>query len=53
MGGLRKLGLLGRRGLERVLLPGVMRYQHVHNDYHQRVTNPGFSRNHLGRFYTK
>jgi hypothetical protein len=27
--------------------------EHVYNDYHLKNANPGFSRNYLGKFYTK
>ena len=47
------MGLLSNRDMQKVKFPGVMKAEHVHNDYHERVTNPNFSRNHLGRFFTK
>ena len=50
---LKKLGLLCDRDMQNVKFPGAIRTEHVHNDYHDRVTNPNFSRNHLGRFFTK
>ena len=53
MAELKKLGLLSNRDMQKVKFPGVIRHEHVYNDYHERVCNPGFSRNHLGRHYTK
>ena len=50
---LRKMNLLTGKELSKVKFPGVIRGEHVHNDYHERVANPGFSRNYLGRIYTK
>lgn len=53
MGKLREMSLLSGKDLQKVKFPGVIRHPHVHNDYHERVTNPGFSRNYQGKFYTK
>lgn len=50
---LKKMNLLLNRDLQKIKFPGVARYTHIHNDYHDRLTNPGFSRNFLGRIYTK
>jgi hypothetical protein len=50
---LKKMNLLLSRNLQKIKFPGVARYTHIHNDYHERLTNPGFSRNFLGRIYTK
>ena len=50
---LKKMNLLLSRNLQKIKFPGVVRYTHIHNDYHERLTNPGFSRNFLGRIYTK
>jgi hypothetical protein len=33
--------------------PGVAKFDFVYNDFHSRNTNPGYSRNCLGGFYTK
>lgn len=50
---LREMKLLSNKDLQRVAFPGVIRHPHVHNDYHERVTNPGFSRNVAGKHFTK
>ena len=50
---LKKMNLLLNRNLQKIKFAGVARYTHIHNDYHDRLTNPGFSRNFLGRIYTK
>jgi hypothetical protein len=50
---LEKIGLLTGRELQKTKFPGIIRHEHVYNDYHERVANPGFSRNYLGKFYTK
>jgi hypothetical protein len=50
---LREMKLLSNKDLQRVKFPGVIRHAHVHNDYHERVTNPGFSRNVAGKHFTK
>jgi hypothetical protein len=47
------MNLLTGKDLQKVKFPGVIRHHHVHNDYHMRETNPGFSRNYQGKFYTK
>ena len=54
--GMKKLiemDLLKGQRLQKTTLPGHIRPYYVHNDYHGRVANPGYSRNHLGKFYTK
>jgi len=33
--------------------PGIIKHEHVYNDYHKMEANPGYSRNYLGKFYTK
>jgi hypothetical protein len=53
MADLRRMDLLTGKDMNKVKFPGVIRYNHIHNDYHERVANPGFSRNYLGKFYTK
>ena len=53
MSKLKEMKLLEGKDLSRVKFPGVIRHEHVYNDYHERVTNPGFSRNYQGKFYTK
>ena len=53
MAELKKIGLLSDRDMQKVKFPGIIRHEHVYNDYHERVCNPGYSRNYLGRFYTK
>ena len=53
MSKLKEMKLLEGKDLSKVKFPGVIRHEHVYNDYHERVTNPGFSRNYQGKFYTK
>lgn len=50
---LKRMNLLLGKDLQRMKFPGVIKYSHIHNDYHERMTNPGYSRNYLGKFYTK
>jgi hypothetical protein len=50
---LKRMNLLLERSLQKIKFPGVGKHAHIHNDYHERVTNPGFSRNFLGKFYNK
>lgn len=50
---LKRMNLLLRRNLQKVKFPGVAKFTHIHNDYHERVTNPGYSRNFLGKFYMR
>jgi hypothetical protein len=50
---LEKIGLLTGRELQKTKFPGIIKHEHIYNDYHERVANPGFSRNYLGKFYTK
>lgn len=50
---LKKMNLLTGKDLQKVKFPGIIKYAHIHNDYHERVANPGYSRNYLGKFYTK
>lgn len=47
------MDLLTAKGLQKMKLPGVIRHEKVYNDYHERSTNPGYSRNYQGKFYTK
>lgn len=53
MSKLKEMKLLEGKDLSKVKFPGVIRHEHIYNDYHERVTNPGYSRNHMGKFYTK
>ena len=50
---LRDMNLLTGKGLQKTKLPGVIRHEHIYNDYHDRTSNPGYSRNYQGKFYTK
>lgn len=50
---LKRMNLLLRKNLQKIQFPGVGKYTHIHNDYHQRITNPGYSRNFFGKFYMK
>lgn len=50
---LKELKLIEARDLQKIKFPGIMRAEHVYNDYHERSTNAGFSRNFAGKFYTK
>lgn len=50
---LKEMGLLSGKGLAQVKLPGVIKHHYVYNDYHAKSTNPGYSRNYQGKFYTK
>ena len=50
---LKDMGLLTGKGMQKTKLPGIIRHEHIYNDYHDRVSNPGYSRNYQGKFYTK
>ena len=50
---LREIDLLSGKDMNHVKFPGVIKVAHIYNDYHLQTANPGFSRNYLGRFYTK
>ena len=50
---LRAIDLLTGKDLQKTKFPGIIRHEHIYNDYHERVANPGFSRNYQGKFYTK
>lgn len=34
-------------------LPGVGKLPYIINDYHSKSTNPGYSRNNKGNFFTR
>lgn len=53
MAKLKEMKLLTGKDLNEVKFPGVIKHEHIHNDYHERLTNPGFSRNEKGKFFTK
>lgn len=44
--------LLSDKDLPLTKFPGIIRVEHVYNDYHTKETNPGYSRNKLGGIYT-
>ena len=50
---LEDIGLLTGRDLQRTKFPGIIKHEHIYNDYHERTANPGYSRNYQGKFYTK
>ena len=41
---LKKKGLLKNKRISRNLLPADSRIKYIYNDYHTKVTNPGYSR---------
>jgi len=50
---LREIDLLSGKDMNHVKFPGVIKHEHIYNDYHLQSANPGFSRNYQGKFYTK
>lgn len=50
---LREMDLLSGKEMNHVKFPGIIRHEHIYNDYHLKTANPGFSRNYQGKFYTK
>ena len=50
---LKKMRLLTGKSLQKTSYPGIIKHAHIYNDYHTRETNPGYSRNYMGKFYTK
>ena len=53
MAELQRMDLLRGKEWNHTKFPGNIKYQHIYNDYHERVANPGFSRNQLGKHYFK
>ena len=47
------MDLLTGKGLKQIKLPGVIKHEHIYNDYHVPKTNPGYSSNYAGRHFTK
>lgn len=47
------MNLLVGKDLNTVKLPGVMRHEHIYNDYHAKGSNPGYSRGYSGKHFTK
>jgi len=46
--------LLSGKELNRTQYPGIIRHEHIYNDYHWKQTNPGYSRNPMGgKMFTK
>ena len=50
---LQKMNLLQNKELNDTKFPGIIKYGHIYNDYHERVANPGYSRNYLGKHFTR
>jgi hypothetical protein len=50
---LKKMNLFEAKEFNQIKFPGIIRQTHIHNDYHERVANPGYSRNYQGKFFTK
>lgn len=54
MADLKEKKLLTDRDFHRTQYPGIIKHEHIYNDYHWRQTNPGYSRNAMGgKFFTK
>lgn len=53
MNALKEMGLLAGMKLNRVHYDGHIRIPTVHNDYHMRETNGGYSRNSFGGYFPK
>jgi hypothetical protein len=50
---LKNMGLLKAKDINKNRYPGSLRAEYIYNDYHERQTNPGYSRNaEGGRFFT-
>jgi hypothetical protein len=47
------MDLLRGKEMNHTKFPGNIKYAHIYNDYHERVANPGYSRNQLGKHYFK
>ena len=50
---LQEMNLLRNKEMNHTKFPGIIKYAHIYNDYHERVANPGYSRNQLGKHYFK
>jgi hypothetical protein len=48
MAKLKEIKLLSGRDFNKTSYPGVIRGEHIINDYHWKQTNPGYSRNPMG-----
>ena len=53
MKNLKEMKLLTGKSLQKTTFPGCIKYEHIYNDYHARETNPGYSRNYMGKMFTK
>ena len=53
MSDLQRMNLLQNKELCQTKFPGIIKYQHIYNDYHLPTANPGYSRNQLGKHYFK
>jgi hypothetical protein len=53
MESLKEMKLLSNKDLQKIKYPGIIRHEHIYNDYHERVTNPGYSRNYAGKHFAK
>ncbi|CAD8111319.1 unnamed protein product [Paramecium primaurelia] len=50
---LKRLQVLKNYETHHVNLPGVGKLPYIINDYHSKSTNPGYSRNNKGNFFTR
>ena len=54
MANLKEMRLLSGRDFNRTQFPGIIKHEHIYNDYHQKSSNPGYSRNPMGgKIFTK
>jgi len=53
LGVMRDLELVNERVVQINTVKGKDKVRFIYNDYHQKNTNPGYSRNALGCFYTR
>ena len=49
---MRDMDLLCGKEMNHAKYPGIIKIEHVYNDYHGRTANPGFSRNFMGKIFT-
>ena len=48
---LKQMGLLRNKNVPQNRLPADTRIKYVYNDYHRRITNPGYERSKRGNVY--
>ena len=53
MAKLKQMKLLTGKDLNKVKFPGIIKVEHIYNDYYDQGSKNGFGRNYQGKFFTK